>query len=139
MEPITYVLHRGAGQNDLSHGADVGTVTIRHCPGSGSSTTWCAVFSTSGGYVITSPHVEADCDALSTRTDQNFPCAPGGYNDNGGNACGTNDLPGPVWTSQPFRPCTSNRYFVILHAAVSNDPDCTGTNCGDPDADLGPS
>lgn len=133
----TYKLHQGAGQNDLSHGDDVGSVTIKHC--TEGSTTWCAFFSTTNGNVITSAHVEADCDALSTRTTQNFPCAPGGYNNNGGNSCGTNGLPGTSWTSQPFsETCNSNHYFVILHAAVAkNDPDCTSTNCGDQDQGLG--
>ncbi|KAK3896646.1 hypothetical protein C8A05DRAFT_39804, partial [Staphylotrichum tortipilum] len=45
-----------------------------------------AFFTTAtSGNVITSAHVEADCDALPPPT-QNFPCAPGGYNNNGGNS-----------------------------------------------------
>jgi hypothetical protein len=82
--PTTYRLHAGASQNDLGKGSDVGSVTLQHC--TGSTTQWCAFFTT---------HVEADCDSLSTRTGQNFPCAPGGYNDNSGGRCGFgSSLPG---------------------------------------------
>jgi len=131
-QPVSYRLWAGAGLNDLKKGSQVGSVSIQPC--SAGSSSWCAVFSTTGSWVLTSAHVEADCNALSPRTEKNFPCAPGGYNDNGGNSCGTNGLPGHSWTSQPFATCTSNRYYLILHAAVSSSLGCTGTNCGNPDA-----
>jgi hypothetical protein len=132
----TYRLHAGAGQNDLSKGTDVGSVVIQPC--SSGSSQYCAFFTTTSGWVIVDAHVEADCDALSTRTDQNFPCAPGGYNNNGDGTCGSGGLPSSTWTSQPFVACADKNYYVIFHAAVAhNDPDCTSSNCGDADAGIG--
>lgn len=128
----TYRLHAGAGQNDLRKGGQAGTVTVQAC--STGSTQYCAFFTTSGGYVLTTAHVEATCDALSTRTSNNFPCAPGGYNLNGGGTCGSNGLPGTSWKSQPLPDCPSKKYALIFHAAVSKDAGCTATSCGNPDA-----
>lgn len=127
-----YALYTGAGKNDLRKGKDVGSVAIQPC--SSGSSEYCAFFTTTSGWVIVDAHVEADCDALSTRTTQNFPCAPGGYNDNGGGTCGSGDLPSSTWKSQQFEDCESKNYYVIFHAAVANnDPDCTSSNCGNPD------
>jgi len=88
---VSYRLWTGAGQNDLKKGSLAGSVSIQPC--SAGSSSWCAVFSTTSGYALTSAHVEADCDALSTRTSNNFPCAPGGYNDNGGNSSAPTAFP----------------------------------------------
>ncbi|KAJ5364329.1 uncharacterized protein N7496_010042 [Penicillium cataractarum] len=128
----TYKLYAGAGLNDLSKGTDVGSVSVQPC--SSGSTQYCAFFSTMGGWVIVDTHVEADCDALSTRTTQNFPCAPGGYNDNGSGTCGSGGLPGTTWQSQPFVACASKKYAVIFHAAVAHsDSNCSPSNCGSAD------
>ncbi|KLU82016.1 hypothetical protein MAPG_01095 [Magnaporthiopsis poae ATCC 64411] len=130
---VSYRLWAGAGQNDLKKGAQAGTVTVQTC--SSGSSQYCAFFTTSGtGYVITTAHVEASCDALSTRTSNNFPCAPGGYNLNNGGTCGSNGLPGTSWKSGPLPDCPSKKYALIFHAAVSKDTGCTATNCGNPDA-----
>ncbi|CAG9954320.1 unnamed protein product [Clonostachys rosea f. rosea IK726] len=123
-----YTLHEGAGNNDLNNGADVGSVMVKPC--TSDATKWCAFFSTTGGWVITTAHVQDGCGSLGTGTG-NFPCAPGGYNNNGGGSCPASGLPGTSWESQPFVDCPGKVYSVIFHAAVAlNDPDCTATNCG---------
>lgn len=128
-----YTLHEGAGNNNLNNGADVGSVMVKPC--TSDATKWCALFSTTGGWVITTAHVQDGCGSLGTGTGpgQNFPCAPGGYNNNGGGSCPASGLPGTSWESQPFVDCAGKVYSVIFHAAVAlNDPDCTATNCGNP-------
>ncbi|KAH7303996.1 hypothetical protein B0I35DRAFT_414849 [Stachybotrys elegans] len=92
--PGPYKLHEGAGQNKLSNGVDVGFVMVQSCPSDSSKT--CAFFTTTGGWRITTAHVQANCGALSG-TGNNFPCAPGQYNLNGGGSCGSPGLPGTLW------------------------------------------
>lgn len=134
----TYKLYAGAGQNNLGKGKEVGSVVIQHC--SSGSANRCAFFITTGDWVLTTTHVEADCGSLRAPAAKgsNFACAPGQYNLNTGGSCGgSSGLPGTSWKSAPFPACTgadTNKYAVIFHAAVAKgDPDCTASNCGSSD------